>query len=467
MNDFTIKPWLAARANDVDALIPEYWANESILLLNEEMVAAGLVHRDFSDEVAEAGDTVNTQKPSTFVGKRKIDSEDVTSQDVTETNIAVVLNQHLHVSFTLKDGEVSKSFKDLVTRYLAPAMSAQARFVDQCLLGQATQFLANTSGGLGLLSASTAHNHLVETREKLNNQKAYPTGRNLVLGSSAEARMLETDLFISAERMGDGGAAMREAHLGRKFGLNTFMDLNAAGTELATADTATTMAAAAAKGATSLSVTASIAVGTYFTVAGDMTPLLCSAVTGSGPYTVTVTRGLKEAVASGAVVTPYVKKLVDLGAGYAAGWHKEIHIDGAGADPHVGQLVTFTDDEATDVLFAGEYTIMQVTNTAGDDWDIILDRPLETAMADGDIVGLGPNGGLNMAFHRNALALVMRPLALPIPGTGARAALASHNGVAMRVVITYNGTSQGHLVTLDTLFGVKTLDTDLGVVQLS
>ena len=62
------------------------------------------------------------------------------------------------------------------------------------------------------------------------------------------------------------------------------------------------------------------------------------------------------------------------------------------------------------------------------------------------------------------IALVVRPLALPRPGTGAVAAVANWNNLSMRVVITYQGLNQGHLVTCDMLAGIAVLDTRLGGV---
>jgi hypothetical protein len=78
-----------------------------------------------------------------------------------------------------------------------------------------------------------------------------------------------------------------------------------------------------------------------------------------------------------------------------------------------------------------------------------------------------PAGDYNFAFHRNALALVTRPLAAPAAGTGALSFVASYNGLSMRVTITYDGTKQGHLVTCDLLCGIKTLDRRLGCVLLA
>jgi len=427
-----------------------------------------LVYRDFDSAVASYGETVHTRKPGEFVGVRKTNAEDVTNQDVSATDVAVVLNQHVHVSFIIRDGEQTKAFKDLVSLYLLPAMQANARMLDQSLAGQAVKFLANTRGGLGQLTSSNAQEYLINARDLLNQNKAYLDGRNLVLTSNAEAQMLKTDLFVSAERVGDGGRALREASLGRKFGFNCFMDLNTPSCSGAVT-TSTTTKLATVKGATAPGdcLTAAVGVGTYITIAGDMTPLRSTTNT----TTLVPTRAIREATASGAVVTKYPTAAVDsaaevVTAGYVKGWVKAVHIDG-GAVPHVGQIVAFNaGNGATGVVRDAEYVILRVVNTAASDYDITLDRPLEVAILDGDLVCLGPNGDYNFAFHRNALALVNRPLALPLSGSGARAAVAVYNGMAMRVVIQYAGDKQGHRVTVDSLFGVKELDTALGAVLL-
>jgi len=67
---------------------------------------------------------------------------------------------------------------------------------------------------------------------------------------------------------------------------------------------------------------------------------------------------------------------------------------------------------------------------------------------------------------KGAIALVSRPLVQPPSSTGVRSAVVSYNGLALRVTITYNGTSQGILVTIDCLYGVKILDSTLGCCLL-
>ena len=97
-------PFVAAYDNSLDAFVPEQWAMEGIAILMENMVAANLVHRDFEPLFAKYGDVVNTRKPAEFKGQRKTDSDDVTVQDATASNVAVPLDQHVHVRFLIRDG---------------------------------------------------------------------------------------------------------------------------------------------------------------------------------------------------------------------------------------------------------------------------------------------------------------------------------------------------------------------------
>lgn len=425
------------------------------------MVIGMLVHRDFSDEVANFGDLVHTRRPGEFTAIRKTDADNVTKQDAIATDVQVPLNQHVHTSFIIKDGEASKAFKDLVATYLKPAMLAQARFLDRVLLGQYSRFLINSYGRLRNLSSTNAVDYILGTRNKLNINKAYMEGRNFILTPNTETILLNLGLFVSAEQVGDNGTALREASLGRKFGFNMFMAQNmssvAVGNTVVTGEV--NNAAGYAVGTTTITVdglSAAITAGTWFTVEGDDQPhQVVSTVGGATPTSITFTPALARAVVDNADLSIYTPGAVNLGAGYAAGYAKEIVVDGFTVAPQVGQFVTFGTTTT-------KYTVIAVNGTTG----ITLDRPLDAAIADDAKVNIGPPGEYNFAFHHDAVALVTRPLALPMSGTGARAAVVNNNGFSMRVTITYSGESQGHLVTLDMLCGVAILDTNLGAVML-
>jgi len=74
----------------------------------------------------------------------------------------------------------------------------------------------------------------------------------------------------------------------------------------------------------------------------------------------------------------------------------------------------------------------------------------------------------NLVFHRNAFALVTRQLEPIDPRLGALAAnMVSEDGLAVRLVITYDGKRGGHRGTLEMVYGVKTLNASLATQLLS
>lgn len=453
-------PWVLVYANDLSAYVPAEWAQESLAILEENMVAANLVHRDFENLIAEYGDTVNTRRPGQFVSLPKTDNDSVTDQDATGTNVQVVLDRMLHVTFIIKDGQQSKSFKNLVEEFLMPAMLAHGRMIDRIVLGQYSRFLGNAAGHLG---TAGSRDSILEARLIMNTNKAHDNGRNLILTPTTETDLLKVDLFTQAQQVGDSGDAVREAYLGRKFGFNTYMCQNAA--TVATGNTVVTNgainnASGYAAGTTTITVdgfNAAIPNNSWFTVVGDDTPQRVVSTVGSGtPTSIVFTPGLRHAVVNDASITRYVPGAVNLVAGYAAGYAKEIVVDAFTVAPQVGQFVTFGTTSTSAI-----YTIVGVTGLVG----ITLDRALSAALANDDAVNIGPAGNYNFAFHRNAVALVTRPLAMPPEGTGARAAVVNYNGLSIRVVMTYDGQAQGTRVTLDLLCGVQVLDTNLGSVM--
>ena len=64
-----------------------------------------------------------------------------------------------------------------------------------------------------------------------------------------------------------------------------------------------------------------------------------------------------------------------------------------------------------------------------------------------------------LGFHRNGLALVTRQLELPMGNSNA--AIASANGVAVRVVMDYDSSTKQDKISFDVIYGIKNLDDNL------
>jgi hypothetical protein len=69
---------------------------------------------------------------------------------------------------------------------------------------------------------------------------------------------------------------------------------------------------------------------------------------------------------------------------------------------------------------------------------------------------------VGVAFHRTAFALVSRPLELP--RGAAQASIASYKGFGLRVVIDYNIDKKQDVVSVDCLYGCKTIDPNRAVL---
>jgi len=454
--------WIPVFDNDIDALIPEFWAQEALMVLEANALAANMVHRDFEPIIAQYGDTVNAHRPSKHTARRKGVNDDVVMDDVDVENIPVILNQHLYDSFIIKDGEESKSFKSLVEMHLVPSIEAINQAIDLLVLTQLYHFMDNAVGKLGTALTKTA---AIAVETKMN-QLLIPKGQRWGLVTATQkGEFSNVDQFTDADKIGDDGTAIREGSLGKLYGTNWVLSDNAPSIAAGNTTYATALTADEPIGETVLAVTAFAAEhdghpGGWLTVAGDMTPQKILSVDNTAE-TITISPGLKYACASTAVVTIYVPGALD--EAHAVGRVLPISYDGFTVSPQQGQLMSFSDQTTPEAWGTGLYGSLQGPTTTA----ALLDVPVQNARINNDIVGIGPAGQYGFCFHPHAIALVTRPLALPREGTGAQGFVASYNGLSIRVVITYNPVKQGHMVTVDLLCGIKVLNTDLGVPLLS
>lgn len=433
--------------NDNSALIPEHWAYESLLQLQKLSVFPWLVHRDFDMAIANFGDTVNAHLPSNFKLTRKTNADSVETQDATSSTVPVKLDQHLVVSFVIKDGEESKAFKDLISVYLVPAMQTIAEGVDKILASQVFHFTENSVGGLGTSATAST---LSKVKAMMTNNRVPVVGRNNVLTADTEADLTALDLFVGAQAVGDDGTALREGSLGRKYGANHVVDIAVPSLKGGTPGLTKTVDFTAGypvgyTGAITLDTGTAHHASAVLSINGKV-----YTVANSGLTSVTLNEPLMDALADGTSI--YQLSAGAIGANYAAGYVKPITITG----------IRGVVGEAFRTASGKIYTIIEVAGTDS----YLLDRPLEEALSSSQVVGVYPDGDYNFCFHSNALALVSRPLSPPKSGSGALSAVVDDNGVGVRVVITYDGVQQGHRVTIDLLAGVAILNKKLGAVML-
>jgi hypothetical protein len=449
--------------NDLVALVPEWWALETLLQLQKQLVILPLVNRDYDKYFAGPGDVVNLNRTGNFTAVRKQKGEKVTVQPVTATGDTVMLNQHFHVAYYLDDQDERSTMGELRPKYITKAAIALAEAMDMVMTGENYNFLGNMAGKVGTDITDPFVRDLAEIFTRNNCPRV---GRNCIVGPASENQLLGIDRFVEARMIGDG-QAIRNNLLGHMRGFDFYVASQIPEVQASTTQNVTnTVDGNHAAGVTAINVNAGgtiLVVGDWITIAGDLQPHRVTEVTNAGADIV-ITPALNYSVVDDAVITAYLAGAVNHPVGpYPYQYSGEIAVDGSGMNEgqlKVGQGISFAGD-------TNRYTIMGVTIAGGVITGITLNRPLDAAVANNVVLNPIPPANYNFAFMRDALTFVNRPLKPAEPGTGVNAAWNAYNGIAIRVTIGYDQDYMGQKVTLDTLCGVKTLDTSMGGVLLS
>lgn len=208
-------------ANTLTALTPTIWSRKGVALLREKIVMPNLVRVDFSTDVAQFGDTVNTRKPAELSANNVNTITGVTVQNVSATNIPVTLDQHKDATFQISDREAGRSFVNLVDMFLDPAMLAIANQLDSDLLGLYTDISTEVT----YTSAGAWQSLVNSARTKLNKNKCPDGPRRLVLSNDDEGQLTNLALLVQANTSGSQ-ETLRNGGVGRFKGFDVYRASN-------------------------------------------------------------------------------------------------------------------------------------------------------------------------------------------------------------------------------------------------
>lgn len=210
-------------------LTPNVIAREALMVLRNNAVMANLVHRDYSDEfVGAVGDTITIRKPSKFEAQEFTDK--IIVQDATESGVEVKMDKLLDVSIAVTSRQMSLDIEDFSEQVLQPAMQAFADKVDKYLIDLEKELTNRVPHADGVIAPAD----MIAARKMLTQNAAPMTDRRFVVGATAEADLLGSELFTNAAAVGDEGTALREASLGRKYGMDIYVDQNVGTVEATT-----------------------------------------------------------------------------------------------------------------------------------------------------------------------------------------------------------------------------------------
>lgn len=360
-------------------ITPTIVAQEALNILVNNTVMKDLVNTDYSAEfVNQIGDTVNVRVPATLTASDF--SGDITTQDTTESYVAVKLDKFKDVSVVVTSKEWSLKMKDFSKQVIEPAMVALGQAVDIDICNR----IFGDAGNTVTRTASTPTNlaDFGSVAKALDIAKAPKIGRSMVMTPYHKYTYGLLDNLVKGSYAGDNDM-LRRNEMGPVFGIDTFMDQNTP---------------------TSTAATSGTGIGT-FKVASS---------TDAGEVDITV----------GSAAT----------ATYLTG-------DGFVYD---GILYRFTEDVT---LVTSAKASMAVSPTF----------PSGVTATTVPVV----RNGSTLAFHKDAVTFVNRPLALPMGA--AKSAIATANGLSVRVVFDYNSTKKYDVISFDILYGVKMLRSTLAV----
>ena len=406
-----------------NALItPTIIAKEALFQLENNLVLANNVHREYKKEFVKIGGSVSIRKPVKFYAA---DGASRVNQDVEEANTSITVSTQKHVSWAFSSVDLTLTIEDYSERYIQPAAIALANTIDASLADLYYNFW-NHVGTPGTTPANFAALALAAQRA---DEMSIPSDmRKAILNPAAGYAIAGTATNIYNP---NNAKAYTEGEIGRIAGLNTYSTQNIAtltngargGTPLVNGGSQNTTYALAKAGTNGNSQslitdgwTASAAnrikQGEVFTIAG---------VYAVNPVPAAGTTGKR--------VLPYLQQFTVLA---------DAASDGSGN-------LTATISPA--IITSGPYRT--VSAAPADNAALTFVGTASTAYPQ------------NLVMHKNAMALVTVPMELP-DGVSFKAR-ETHKGLSMRVVKQYDIDADTDIIRLDVLYGSKVIYPDLGV----
>jgi P22 coat protein - gene protein 5 len=393
-------------------LTPSIIAKEALMQLENNLVMANLVHRDYQNEFVKIGQTVTIRKPVKFVAQ---DGATLVKQDVQEGNTSITIDQRKHVAWQFSTQDLTLSISDYSERYIKPAMITLSQQVESALHGLYTD-VWNFVGTPGTTPSTFAA--LGAAGQRLD-EGAVPQSPRYAMHEPATAWALADGLkgvFVP----GKVQTALEEATIGRYAG---FANYKAQSVKVHT-------------------------VGAY-----GGTPLV---------------NGAAQNVAYSSVLSAYKQNLVTDGWTATTSTLKKgdtFTIAGVNAvNPQTfvstGSLQTFTVTADVTADGSGNKTIsISPPIITSGPYQTVDSAPADNAAITVKTGNASTQHAQNLCFHKNAFALVTVPLEMP-DGVAFKARETA-NGLSVRILKSYDQTNDADIIRMDILYGVKAIYPEL------
>lgn len=203
----------------LDDSIPTIVAAEALGYLKANTVLARLVARDWDNEVAQFGQTINIPYGGTLAANDKAAGTAITLNQAADAKYTVTLDKHKEVSFLLEDIGKALARPDWFSIYAEQAMMVMAEKIDADLAALYSGFsqTIDASGGLG-------EDDFRNARRLLNSAKAPVSKRYAVLHEDAEYEALGIERIVNRDYAESLGSMAADNFVNKFGGFEIFLD---------------------------------------------------------------------------------------------------------------------------------------------------------------------------------------------------------------------------------------------------
>ena len=160
-------------------LTPSIITKETLTILQNNLVAAGKVNRQFENQFVKIGSTLTVRKPNRF---KTVKGATLVMQNVTEPWTTITINQQAQVAFQFTSQDLTLVIEEFSERYLKPAAESIASTVDYDVLTLFNQ-VPNEVGTPGTVPSSFAS--LAAVGQRMDEGAVPQDGRVLILNPAA------------------------------------------------------------------------------------------------------------------------------------------------------------------------------------------------------------------------------------------------------------------------------------------
>lgn len=252
-------------------------AAEGLVQLEDTLGAVQLFYRDYEPYFTSGlkkGDTIKIRKPPVFVAQEFAGT--VIHQEIQESLVDLQLEKHLDVTVDVTSKDLTLALRDFNEQIALPAVRALSTKIENYILSKyvnIAQFAGTTSTRWNSLAAIQRLNSMMTHR------KIGIGNRFALIDPFTTGDIMSTGDMVRADAVGDAGATLRDAIIGKKGGINWYTSEQLGIHTYGGATNGTIKGGkvqnALAIGATAMTVfdttfTGSLKIGDLFTIAGSV-----------------------------------------------------------------------------------------------------------------------------------------------------------------------------------------------------